>query len=321
MTDRFLVTGAMGCLGAWVTHTLRRQGAEVVAFDLSSNRSRFDLIVDESDLGGVEFIVGDLTDRDSVEQAFASTGVTHVIHCAALQIPFVRANPPLGAQVNVTGTVNVFEAVRQHKDQIAGFAWASAAGVFGLPELYPEGVVRDDSVQHPMTLYGVFKQADEGIARIYWQDHQVASVGLRPWVIYGVGRDQGLTSSTTIALLAAAAGRPYEITYGGTTLFQYAPDVAAAFVAAARARIPGAEVFNLPGAVASIAEFVAAIEQARPAAKGLITFAGDPIPVVARVDTARLESMLPVPPVTSLQDGVAETISRFEALIERGLLT
>jgi UDP-glucuronate 4-epimerase len=321
VTDRFLVTGAMGCLGAWVTHTLRRQGTEVVAFDLSSNRSRFDLIVDESDLGGVEFIVGDLTDRDSVEQAVASPGVTHVIHCAALQIPFVRANPPLGAQVNVTGAVNVFEAVRAHRDQIAGFAWASAAGVFGLPDLYPEGVVRDDSVQHPMTLYGVFKQADEGIARIYWQDHQVSSVGLRPWVIYGVGRDQGLTSSTTIALLAAAAGRPYEITYGGTTLFQYAPDVAAAFVAAARTQVPGAEVFNLPGAVASISEFVAAIEQAKPAARGLITFAGEPIPVVARVDTARLESMLPVAPITPLQEGVAETISRFEALIERGLLT
>jgi UDP-glucuronate 4-epimerase len=176
-------------------------------------------------------------------------------------------------------------------------------------------------VQHPMTLYGVFKQADEGIARIYWQDHQVSSVGLRPGVIYGVGRDQGLTSSTTIALLAAAAGRPYEITYGGTTLFQYAPDVATAFVAAARARLSGAEVLNLPGAVASIAEFVAAIEHARPAARGLITFAGEPIPVVARVDTARLERMLPVEPVTSLQDGVAETISRFEALIERGLLT
>jgi nucleoside-diphosphate-sugar epimerase len=321
MTERYLVTGAMGCLGAWVTHTLRREGAEVVSFDLSPNRARFDLIVDEAELAGIEFIVGDLTNRDSVEQAIASTGVTRVIHCAALQIPFVRANPPLGAQVNVTGTVNVFEAVRQHRDQIAGFAWASAAGVFGTPELYPDGVVRDDSLQHPMTLYGVFKQADEGIARIYWQDHGVASVGLRPWVIYGIGRDQGLTSSTTIALLAAAARRPYEITYAGTTLFQYAPDAAAAFVAAARAQIPGPEVFNLPGAVASIADFVAAIELARPAARGLITFAGDPLPVVARVDTARLESMLPLAPITPLQEGVAETISRFEALIERGLLT
>ena len=321
MTERFLVTGAMGCLGAWVTQTLRRQGVDVVAFDLSTNRSRFDLIVDEADRSGVEFVSGDLTDSDSVEQAVGSRGVTHVIHCAALQIPFVRANPSMGAQVNVTGTVNVFEAVRHQGDAIAGFAWASAAGVFGPPDLYPDGIVRDDSTQHPMTLYGVFKQADEGIARIYWQDHRISSVGLRPWVIYGVGRDQGLTSSTTVALLAAAAGRPYEITYGGTTLFHYAPDVAAAFVAAARAQIPGSAVFNIPGVVASIAEFVSAIERAKPAARGLITYAGEPLPVTARVDPTQIQASLPAVPVTPLDVAVSETISRFESLVDQGILT
>ena len=61
----------------------------------------------------------------------------------------------------------------------------------------------------PGTLYGVYKRANEGTAHVYWADHGVASVGLRPHTVFGPGRDQGLTSAPTTAMLAAACGRPY----------------------------------------------------------------------------------------------------------------
>ena len=82
----------------------------------------------------------------------------------------------------------------------------------------------------PGTLYGVYKRANEGTAHVYWADHGVASVGLRPHTVFGPGRDQGLTSAPTTAMLAAACGRPYRIPFGGTSQFQYAPDAARAFV-------------------------------------------------------------------------------------------
>ena len=65
------------------------------------------------ELAGVTFVAGDITDLALVERTFDEHGITNVIHLAALQVPFCRANPPLGALVNVVGTVNVFEAVKR----------------------------------------------------------------------------------------------------------------------------------------------------------------------------------------------------------------
>ena len=63
----------------------------------------------------VTFVAGDITDLDAVERASTRHGITNVIHLAALQVPFCRADPPLGARVNVVGTVNVFEAVKRRR--------------------------------------------------------------------------------------------------------------------------------------------------------------------------------------------------------------
>ena len=82
----------------------------------------------------------------------------------------------------------------------------------------------------PSTHYGVFKCCNEGNARIYFQDHGISSVGLRPWTVYGVGRDLGMTSEPTKAIKAVLLGRPYHISFGGWTDFQYVDDVAKTFV-------------------------------------------------------------------------------------------
>jgi nucleoside-diphosphate-sugar epimerase len=63
----------------------------------------------------------------------------------------------------------------------------------------------------PTTHYGVFKCCNEGNARIYFQDHGVSSIGLRPWTVYGVGRDFGMTSEPTKAIKSLALSRPYHI--------------------------------------------------------------------------------------------------------------
>jgi nucleoside-diphosphate-sugar epimerase len=233
-------------------------------------------------------------------------------------VPFVRANPPLGANVNVTGTVNVFEGVLAARDQIRGLVYASSAGVLGPPDLYPDGVARDDSAQAPATLYGVFKQANEGTARIYAAEHGLWSVGLRPWVIYGLGRDQGMTSGVTVAMLAAAAGVPYRITYGGESLFQYAADVAARFIAAARAGLAGAAVFNVGGTTASVDDVIEAIKRAAPDMAHPITHDPAPLPVVARADSSALERSVSVPPYLSLEEGVERTVRAFRRLLEEG---
>ena len=180
---------------------------------------------------------GDITDLDAFERTLDEHAITHVIHLAALQVPFCRADPPLGARVNVVGTVNVFEAVARRADRMGPVVYASSVAAYDALDDTTAGPAMQGV---PSTLYGVYKRANEGTATVYASERGVASVGLRPHTVYGPGRDQGLTSAPTTAMLAAAAGRPYRLPFGGAYQLQYAPDVAAAFVAAARGGADGA---------------------------------------------------------------------------------
>ena len=318
--DRFLITGALGCIGAWTVRNLVREETPVVVFDLASDPRRLKLIMSDDELARVTFVTGDITDLEALERALDDHAITRVIHLAALQIPFVRANPPLGARVNVVGTVNVFEAVARRRDQIGSLVYASSAAVYDTVDAGESGVVAHGATGHPTTLYGVFKQANEGTARVYWQDAQVASIGLRPYIVYGPGRDQGLTSSPTKAMVAAALGKPYHIPYGGRAAYQYADDVARTFIACARAPFQGAEIFNLGGSVATMGEIVAAIEAAAPEVRGLITFDDKPLPFPEAFDAAPLEQVIGALPFTPLAQAVADTIALFRERIAAGVM-
>lgn len=319
MPERFLVTGAMGCIGAWIVKQLTDEGVAVIAFDLSDSDRRLRLICGRN-LADVVMVHGDITESGSVARAVQEYGVTHIVHCAALQIPFVQADPVLGAQVNVGGTVNVFEAAVECAQHIHGLSYASAAAVFGSAEMYGNKPVTDDSPQYPVAnLYGVYKQANEWAARFYHHTHGASSVGLRPWVVYGPGRDQGLTSTITKAMVAAAAGREYRIGFGGRMLFQYAPDVARIFIAAARAEASGARVHNIGGSDASVEEVIDAIRMAEPASRGQITFDPEPLPVVAGARSQGLEELIGPLSYTPLLEGVRASTDIFRRNLSSGL--
>jgi nucleoside-diphosphate-sugar epimerase len=318
---RFLVTGADGCIGAWTLKNLVQDGLPVVVFDRDDRHRRPRLLLSEEQLGRVTWVQGDLTDTAQVRAVVGDHAITHVVHLAALQVPFCRADPVLGAQVNVVGTVNVFEAARACADRVRCVAYASSAAVIGPEEMYEPGQpVRDDAPLLPRTLYGVYKQANEGTARIYWQDHRVRSVGLRPYTVYGVGRDQGMTSDPTKALKAAVLGRPFRMAIGGRMDMQYADDVARAFLAAARAEPDGAPVFNLRGVVVSMQEMVAEIVRQVPAAAGQILPGDAEAGIAVDMDDSGLRGLLGDLPRTPLSFGVAETIRIFRALQYEGRL-
>jgi UDP-glucuronate 4-epimerase len=304
VTDQFLVTGVLGCLGAWVAGTLVREGAGVVGYDLGEERHRLELVLEPDELARVTLVRGDITDLRVLEAALDEHDVTHVIHLAAMQVPFARADPPRGARVNVVGTVNVFEAVKRRRDRVRGLAYASSAAVYGADD---GASVAEDALGAPGTHYGVHKQANEGAARVYWADDGVPSIGLRPYVVYGPGRDQGLTAAPTLAMAAAARGAGFHIPFGGRVQMHYAADVARAFVDAARDSRDGAVVANVGGPAAHMADVVGAIEAAAPEAAGRITFDDVPLPFPEEFAAARSLA------VTPLEVGVRETIERFRA--------
>jgi nucleoside-diphosphate-sugar epimerase len=314
--ERVLVTGALGCIGAWVVRNLVREGVPTTIFDLGGSAHRLRLVMDDEELGRAALIQGDIADLAAVEAALATSGATRIIHLAALQVPFCKADPSLGARVNVVGTVNLFEAAK--RAGVGRLVYASSVAVYGRSEDYGDAPLGDDAPQIPRTHYGVYKQANEGTARIYWLDDGVSSIGLRPYTIYGPGRDQGLTSGPTRAMVAAAVGRPFHIPFSGRQGLQYADDTARLFIQAARAPFEGAAVFNLRGSVASMEEIVAAIEAAEPSARGQISFAGPSLPFPEELDDAGLRAVLGAVPFTPLVEGVAQSIARFKAAVAAG---
>jgi UDP-glucuronate 4-epimerase len=318
--ERFLVTGALGCIGAWTVRALIREGIPVVAFDLGRDPRRIALILEPDELARVRFVTGDITDLPAIERALAEHDITNVIHLAALQVPFCRADPPLGAQVNVTGTVNVFEAVRRRGPGMAPIVYTGSIGMYSPSDVDPvTGRLEEDADAHPGNHYGVYKHANEGTARIYWADSDVPSVGIRPMTVYGAGRDQGMTSSPTVAIAAAVLGVPFRISFGGRTLFQYAEDVAHTLILASRSAAAGAPVYNLGGDAIHLDDWVAAIEGAVPEAAGLISVAPTELPFPADIAHDRLAELGDVP-VTPYRQAIAATAAIYRRLKDEGRL-
>jgi nucleoside-diphosphate-sugar epimerase len=311
-----LVTGALGCIGAWAVKHLVEQGQPVVSFDLADKGHRIDALMTPEEQAKATFVVGDLRDFDTVLNVMQKHNITKIIHLAALQVPFCRADPVKGAQVNVVGTVNIFEAAKQMG--IKHLAQASSIAVYGAPDDYDEQVLGENAKMQPRTLYGVYKQADEGIARVYWNDYQLSSVALRPFTVYGVGRDQGLTSDPTKAMLHAVAGKPFHIGFGGKMQMQLASDTALQFIAAANTPLQGSFGFNMGGNIVSVEEIVNIIREEIPTAQ--ITHESKSLPFPEGFDDSELRHHLPFTSMP-LRDGISHTLAHFKALLNEGRMT
>jgi nucleoside-diphosphate-sugar epimerase len=309
LSERVLITGVLGCLGSWAAKAVLEHGDEPVGYDLGDATHRLELILTPAERERLTLVRGDITDLDAFARTLDEHEITRVVHLAALQVPFCRADPALGARVNVVGTVNVFEAVKERLDRIPGVAYASSAAVYGPNDPSP---APESGGIAPGTIYGVYKLANEGTARLYHAESGVPSIGIRPYVVYGPGRDQGMTSDPTQAMAAAARGEGFAIGYGGVAQYDYAPAVARAFVRAASAPA-GAVVANFPGLSASMQEVVAAIEAAAPEIAGQISWQETPLPFPATVEAHALEDALGSLPQPSLAEGIGETIELFRA--------
>jgi nucleoside-diphosphate-sugar epimerase len=310
---RYLVTGALGCIGAWTTRVLVEEGHDVVAFDLGDDDHRLRQAVPPALRGRIIRATGDVTDLRQVEKTVADHAVDAIIHLAALQVPACRANPLLGAAVNVTGTLTVFEAAkRQLVGGRAPVVYASSVAAYDRDDTGSGGP--GQLAGYARTHYGVFKRANEGSAYVYWLDDGISSIGLRPYVVYGPGRDQGVTSEPTRAMLAAARGEGSHISFGGRCQMQYVEDVARNFVSASRSGFRGAQVANLAGSPVHMREIVAAIEAAAPGVAGQVSYDDEQLPFPGQV-LPHAGELFAVPPETPLLEGVRKTIERFRGYL------
>ena len=313
MARVYLVTGSSGCIGAWTVAELVREGEQVVALDADPGPGRLPLLLEPGELERVTRVVGDVTDHRRLEEIVGYYAITNVIHLAALQVPFCRSDPRRGAQVNVGGTIEAFEVARTNRT-LSHSVYASSVAALG------GGGTGGDRASAPSTLYGGFKRANEGTASVYREADGVSSIGLRPHTVYGVGRDQGLTSAPTFAMLAAATGVPYRIPFGGGLQLQLARDAASAFIAASRLEYEGASVHNLPGHSVTMDAVVEAIAAVVPEAAASIAFDETPLPFPSNLDSSPFAALVGATAETPLVAGVRDTVAHFRRLVSDGLV-
>ena len=302
-----LVTGAGGCIGSWVVALLVKENIPVVAFDLSQDTRRLKLLINDSEIEKIKWITSDIVDTKNVNNAIRDNNIQSIIHLAALQVPFCAADPINGAKVNVVGTVNIFEAARKY--HIKHLVYASSVAAHGLisKDLYMP------------TLYGAYKLCDENIAHIYHQDWGVPSIGFRPGIAYGVGRDQGMTSKTTFAILAAASNQSYTIPFSGSISALHVREVASALITAVSKKHDASPVFDMNGVYTTVEEWVNILQKIEPKIK--ITIEGKAMQFPFNASDEPLRQYIGNYERVNLEYGIQETFDSFKNLLSKGMIS
>ena len=309
---KILVTGSQGCIGSWVVKRLIEAGHSVLTFDVNDSVARLEMIAGKEVAAKADRRVGRIEDTAAVKSLIRDEGITHVVHLAAVLMPFCQKNPVEGGLINVIGTLNLFEAARDSGREVR-IVYASSSAVWGPTDEYGEGALTEDLPVKPATHYGVFKAANEGNARVFYSADGISSMGLRPWTVFGPGRDAGLTADPTLAMRAVAQGQPFQIRLSGFMDLQYVQDVADIFIQCLFSPVKGAYVFNLRGEVVGMEELRQLLEELRPGAAELISVAGPAVPVAYRMDDTALIRTVGDVPRTPLRQAIASTLEAFEA--------
>ena len=330
----WLITGAQGFVGGWVIKALLGEFGSrirIVAHDVRHDDHILSQILTPAELASITRVYCDVSKTADVAAMVVTARPQHIIHLAGLQIPTCRANPPLGAAVNVLGTVNIFNAAVQLKSAMPdhpmrNVIYASSAAAYGPASDYPAGADAPEEFNHkPRTQYGVYKLANEGNARVFWQDHKLPTVGLRMMTVFGVGREVGMTSGPTKAVKAALLGRSsYEIGVTGETSFNDVRDVARLFIESAKRCTEGAVACGVRGVVASVEQFMQTAERVVPELKGkwTITANAAPLPFPSRFEEKNLATLLGgTVPVSSLEDSIQAMAQHFKQLQAEGRLS
>lgn len=236
----FLVTGGAGFMGSHLADLLLKQGHRVRVLDDLSTGSRENLPHQ------VELLQGDVTDPTAVSEAFE--GIDGCFHLAAIA-SVVRSNHEWlrTHQVNLTGTVNIFDQARRSgQGRMVPVIYASSAAVYGNCEVVP---LAETGPLRPLSAYGADKLACELHARVAGAVHNIPTVGLRFFNLYGTRQDPRSPYSGVISRFAdrLMRGEPIEIFGDGEQVrdFTFVGDAVSSLDRALKAASTSAPIFNV----------------------------------------------------------------------------
>jgi UDP-glucuronate 4-epimerase len=331
--DSILVTGAAGFIGYHVARRLAEPGRAVVGLDNLDayynpglKRAR---LAELAAFPSFRFEQLDLADRDRIAALFTAHRFPVVIHLAGQAgVRHSLDQPHAYAEANLSGFLNVLEGCR--RGGCRHLIYASSSSVYGGNTRVPFRA--SDTVDHPVSLYGATKKANELMAHAYAHLFALPATGLRFFTVYGPwGRPDMAVWRFTEAILS---GRPVRLFNHGHVRrdFTYIDDAAEAVLrlidkrAAAdpgwSGEAPDAatsfapwRIYNVGNSAAvAVTELVELIEQAtgKPAVRELVPMQpGDVVETCA--DTADLEAAIGFRPATPLAEGIARFVSWYRS--------
>jgi UDP-glucuronate 4-epimerase len=322
--DPILVTGAAGFIGFHVARRLLADGHPVIGldnlnayYDPALKRARLDVLAKDH---AFRFVKLDLADRAGMAALFAEHRFQNVVHLAAQAgVRHSLVDPHAYADANLTGFLNILEGCRHAKSR--HLVYASSSSVYGANTKMPFSTAQN--VDHPLSLYGATKKANELMAHAYAHLFGLPTTGLRFFTVYGPwGRPDMAMWLFTDAILA---GRPIKLFNHGNMRrdFTYVDDVTEALVRLierppagdaswsgeqpdpATSRAPW-RVFNIGNHTpVEVTEVVRLIEQAvgKPAIRELAPMQPGDVPETC-ADVDELQNAVGFAPSTQVADGI-----------------
>ncbi len=186
LSKTFLITGAAGFIGYYLSRKLLEQGCQVIGID--NINEYYDVNLKHTRLGNLEpyekftFIKGDISDKDMVMKTFEKYKPNVVVNLAAQAgVRYSIENPDVYIQSNIIGFYNILEACRYNP--VDHLVYASSSSVYGANKKVP--FEETDFVDNPVSLYASTKKSNELMAHTYSHLYQIPATGLRFFTVYG----------------------------------------------------------------------------------------------------------------------------------------
>lgn len=177
-----LVTGGAGFIGSNLVAFLLDNGLRVTVLDNLSTGKR-ENIVEFMDSPNFRFIEGDITDYNTCLNAIQ--GVDFISHQAAMgSVPRSIEFPHNTHNVNATGFLNMLHAAKE--SGVKRFVYASSSSVYGDNVVSPKGIGMEGELLSP---YAVTKRLNEEYGKVYHKLHEMQTIGLRYFNVFGPKQD------------------------------------------------------------------------------------------------------------------------------------
>ena len=316
-----LVTGAAGFIGSHTAVRLLERGDHVVGLDnlndyYDPTRKRSNLeevrrVAAQS--GQFSFVEGDIRDRALLAELFAKHDFFAIAHLAAMAgVRSSVEDPWLYCDVNLTGTLNLLDAARQHKNP--NFVLASTSSAYGNTKLVP--FVESDSADRPLAPYPASKRAAELMGHSYHHIHGTDFTALRFFTVYGPRGRPDMMAYKLLESMRTGATMPL---FNGGEMYRdwtFVGDIVSGVVAAVDHRL-GYEVINIGrGEPVLVLDFVKSLEKLAGKRAPLSSepmMRADVSYTFANIDKAK--KLLGYDPTVSVEEGVQRFYDWFKVAV------